>query len=100
MPVAWRWRLERSDGTDVTDAVGGGTGGGSGGGAAVGDAGPEGGAPTLSLRPAAEGFPTQSDAESWLGETWRELLAAGVDQVRLFEDDTEVYGPMSLHAPD
>ena len=43
-------------------------------------------------------FPSQSDAESWVGETWRELLDAGVDAVTLFEGDREVYGPMSLHA--
>lgn len=47
-----------------------------------------------------EGFPTQSDAESWLGETWRELLEAGVDQVWLLEDGSTVYGPMSLHPAD
>ena len=46
-----------------------------------------------------EGFPTQSDAESWLGEDWRLLLEAGVDQVFLLEDGVQVYGPMSLH-PD
>ncbi len=41
-------------------------------------------------------YPTQSDAESWIGETWRDLVDAGVDAVRLFEGDTLVYGPMSL----
>ena len=41
-------------------------------------------------------FPTQSDAESWLGETWRELLDAGVAAVTLLEDSREVYGPMPL----
>ena len=25
----------------------------------------------------SQGFPTQSDAETWIGETWQELLAAG-----------------------
>ena len=45
----------------------------------------------------AERFPTQADAESWIGEAWRELLDQGVDQVRLMEGDREVYGPMSLH---
>ncbi|MGN6473211.1 MAG: hypothetical protein ACTHK4_06135 [Mycobacteriales bacterium] len=45
---------------------------------------------------ASESFPTQADAETWIGETWRELLAAGVEQVTLFEDGREVYGPMSL----
>jgi hypothetical protein len=48
--------------------------------------------------PRIESFPTQSDAESWLGETWRELLDAGVVQVTLLEDDREVYGPMGLSA--
>jgi hypothetical protein len=38
----------------------------------------------------------QSDAESWLGERWRELVDAGVAQATLFQDDREVYGPMSL----
>ena len=41
-------------------------------------------------------FPTQADAESWVGESWRDLLAAGVEQVRLREDEDELYGPMSL----
>lgn len=45
-----------------------------------------------------ESFPTQADAETWIGETWRDLLSAGVDQVVLLENDREVYGPMSLHA--
>ena len=43
-----------------------------------------------------ERFPSQSDAESWLGENWRTLLERGVRQVTLLEDDREVYGPMSL----
>lgn len=38
----------------------------------------------------------QSDAESWLGERWRELAEAGVAQVTLLDDGTEVYGPMPL----
>ncbi|MFC5999872.1 hypothetical protein ACFP6A_14220 [Quadrisphaera sp. GCM10027208] len=44
----------------------------------------------------SDGFPTQADAETWIGETWRDLLDAGVEQVRLLEDAHEVYGPMSL----
>lgn len=43
-------------------------------------------------------FPTQSDAESWLGEAWRDLLSAGVEAVTLREGGTVVYGPMSLRA--
>jgi hypothetical protein len=45
-------------------------------------------------------FAAQGDAESWLGETWRELAEAGVGQVYLLEDGREVYGPMSLAAQE
>ncbi len=65
--MAWTWRYEDGSGQQV-DA-------------------PEPGA----------GFPSRADAESWLGEEWRELVEAGVDQVRLYENEREVYGPMSLH---
>ena len=43
-------------------------------------------------------FPSQGDAESWVGETWPALLELGVAQVTLFEVDREVYGPMKLSA--
>ena len=43
-------------------------------------------------------FPSQSDAESWVGEVWRDLAEAGAGQVVLLEDDHVVYGPMSLAA--
>jgi hypothetical protein len=66
---AWRWRLEDASGREV---------------APVGMTAPD--------------FPSQSDAESWVGEAWRDLLDAGVDAVTLLEGDREVYGPMSLHA--
>ena len=46
------------------------------------------------------GFPTQSDAENYLGESWRELLAGGVESVTLRHGDAVVYGPMSLRAPE
>lgn len=42
----------------------------------------------------------QSDAESWLGEQWRQLAGDGVARVTLLDGDTEVYGPMSLAAED
>jgi hypothetical protein len=45
----------------------------------------------------AQTFPTQADAETWIGEVWRELLDGGVDQVLLLDEDDVVYGPMSLH---
>jgi hypothetical protein len=43
-------------------------------------------------------FASQADAESWVGEVWAELAAAGVTSVTLFEHDRAVYGPMSLSA--
>lgn len=42
-------------------------------------------------------FESRSDAESWVGEEFVDLLDRGIDQVRLFEGDKEIYGPMSLH---
>ena len=42
-------------------------------------------------------FASQGDAESWLGENWRGLLDAGVDQVTLLDDDRKEYGQMTLH---
>ena len=38
----------------------------------------------------------QGDAESWLGEHWRELLGLGVSTVTLLEGGNRVYGPMGL----
>lgn len=43
-------------------------------------------------------FASQGDAENWLGENWRALLASGVDRVFLLEDTRVEYGPMSLHS--
>lgn len=47
-------------------------------------------------KPTSPGHSNQSDAESWLGEHWRELATAGVAQATLFDDERKVYGPMSL----
>ncbi|TVL90958.1 hypothetical protein LRS74_25115 [Streptomyces sp. LX-29] len=66
--MAWTWRFEKADGTRTEPAV------------------------------EPEEFSTQGDAESWIGQVWKELLEGGVEQVWLFEDGTEIYGPMSLHA--
>ena len=45
-------------------------------------------------------FADREAAEDWLGRTWAELLAGGVDEVSLLHDDEVVYGPMSLHPPE
>ena len=68
--MAWTWRLEDDGGSEV------------------------------STEEATPSFPSQSDAESWLGELWPDLLDAGVGQVVLLEGEREVYGPMSLHPPE
>ncbi|QDP97675.1 hypothetical protein FOE78_18740 [Microlunatus elymi] len=41
-------------------------------------------------------FTAQGDAESWLGESYPDLMAAGVESVSLYEEDRLVYGPMRL----
>ena len=64
---AWTWRYEAADGSTMTN--------------------PE--LPRTS-------FPSQADAESWVGEAWHDLLAAGVEQVALMHGGEQVYGPMSL----
>ncbi len=46
-----------------------------------------------------EVFGSQSDAESWIGQTWRELAKAGVAVVALMEDDRMEY-QMSLKPAD
>ncbi len=66
--MSWTWRCEDVAGETVTPA-----------GVEVG-----------------EQFPTQSDAESWVGELWPDLLSAGVAGVTLLQDGRVVYGPMSL----
>jgi hypothetical protein len=53
---------------------------------------------TVVERAGGDRFPSQADAESWVGETWSDLAAEGVDQVTLLEHERVVYGPMSLHA--
>lgn len=68
--AAWTWRFEKADGTAATPAV------------------------------EPEDFTTQGDAESWIGEVWKELLEGGVEQVTLLEDGAEIYGPMSLEAAE
>ncbi len=48
----------------------------------------------------SEAFESRGDAESWIGEAFGDLVSDGVDQVRLFDGENEIYGPMSLHAED
>lgn len=59
-----------------------------------------GGAPVPESTVRVPAFPTQSEAESWVGEEWPALVEAGVDAVTLREGDAVVYGPMSLRAAD
>jgi hypothetical protein len=41
-------------------------------------------------------FPSQGEAESWLGEFYPDLVERGVRAVSLREADRLVYGPMAL----
>jgi hypothetical protein len=46
----------------------------------------------------AETFASQSDAESWIGQNWQPLVAAGATAVVLLEDERVEYR-MSLLPP-
>ena len=48
-----------------------------------------------SIEGPAETFSSQADAESWIGQEWRQLQATGVSTVTLVEDDRVDY-QMSL----
>lgn len=43
-------------------------------------------------------FPTQGEAETWLGEFYPDLMDAGVRAVSLYEENRLVYGPMRLES--
>lgn len=69
--MSWHWRLEDPTGATIDPAA-------------------------LGVEvPSSE---SQSDAESWLGENWRDLLSRGVATVTLFDGDEKAYGPMGLAA--
>lgn len=46
----------------------------------------------------SEPFSSQSDAESWLGQAWRDLVANGVVTAVLLEDDRVEYRMSLLRA--
>lgn len=64
--MAWTWRCEHPDGTELE----------------LVEANPE-------------IFSSRGDAETWLGEYWADLAEAGAQQVTLLHDETPVY-TMSL----
>jgi hypothetical protein len=70
--VAWTWRYE-------------------------GESGGENGQKPLG---GSESFPSQSDAESWLGQAWRDLVGQGVVTAILVEDDRVEYRMSLLPAGD
>jgi hypothetical protein len=47
-----------------------------------------------------ETFTSQADAESWLGQTWRQLATAGVVTAMLTEDDRVEYRMSLLPASE
>jgi hypothetical protein len=48
----------------------------------------------------AEAFGSQADAESWIGQAWRDLAAKGVTSVILVEDDRVEYRMSLLPAAE
>ena len=48
----------------------------------------------------SETFPSQADAESWLGQSWRELVTQGVVTAVLVEDDRVEYRMSLLPASE
>jgi hypothetical protein len=65
--TSWTWRYEAADGSTLTGS-----------------------------HLSAQVFPSRADAESWVGESWRDLVGTGVEAVTLLRDGDVVYGPMSL----
>jgi hypothetical protein len=66
--MTWTWRLETVSGLPLTSPV----------------------------NQTAPVHQTQSDAETWIGETWRTLVEEGAATASLFRDGEFVYGPMGL----
>ncbi|MFJ7248644.1 hypothetical protein ACIQWA_29015 [Kitasatospora sp. NPDC098652] len=64
--MVWTWRYEKADGSAVASALG------------------------------QEEFAGQGDAETWIGESWKQLAEEGVDNAVLLDDDRVIYS-MSLH---
>lgn len=64
--MVWTWRYEKADGSAVTSGLG------------------------------QEEFAGQGDAETWIGESWKQLAEEGVDNAVLLDDDRVIYS-MSLH---
>lgn len=73
----WRWRFLDSDGRGLSPI-----------GMRVG----------TEAEPLRDGFATQADADTWIGEVWRELVEQDVASVELWCGDSLVYGPMELSA--
>src|SRR5438270_415239 len=66
--MPWTWRYEKADGAVVSGA---------------------------GMQEAI--FASQGDAESWLGENWRELLDSGVEQGSVDDDDRDDRQQEDLH---
>lgn len=49
-------------------------------------------------RPTSPTFTSRFDAESWLGENWRQLAEQGVAAARLMHDGEQVAPPLPLHS--
>ena len=75
----WTWTYAQSDGSQVPPPPGDGR--------------------RVRPRQPAGGFAAQVDAETWIGESWRALVASGVQTAFLHRDGVLVYGPLALAPP-
>ncbi|TQN32046.1 hypothetical protein FHX37_1971 [Haloactinospora alba] len=67
--MAWSWRCETAEGEALTDEWF-----------------------------SEEAFSSRGDAETWLGENWQEIAAAGAERAILVDGERDVYS-MSLSDP-
>ncbi len=72
----WTWEYACFDGSPVPRAAGDGR--------------------RVRPRQPTEGFSAQVDAETWMGQSWRALVASGVECAQLRRDGTRVQGLLEL----
>ena len=69
MTLSWHWLLHAADGSEID---------------------------VPAVMAPEQRFPSQAEAETWLGENWRDLRGGSVAAVSLVEAGRRVYGPMPL----
>lgn len=75
----WTWTYAQADGSDVPPPPGDGR--------------------RVRPRQPTEGFSARVDAETWIGESWRALVASGVQTATLHRDGARTGAPLALAPP-